>query len=102
METANNEIMVIVHYNVVNGGDKRGNAQASTVIYKMEDMNTATELFYACTMVDASRNLLVFRALRKQKGEWRKVYDTVNLDNVTYIEWPEEVVVHDVAGPSDC
>ena len=100
METANNDIMVIVHYNVVNGGDKRGHAQASTVIYKMEDIEKAKELFYSSTTVDASRNLIVVRALRKQKGEWRKVYDTINLDNVTYIEWPEEVVL-DVAESSD-
>lgn len=91
METANNDIMVIVHYNVVNGGDKRGHAQASTVIYKMEDIEKAKELFYASTMVDASRNLVVVRALRKQKGEWRKVYDTINLGNVTYIEWPDNM-----------
>ena len=44
METANTDIMVIVHYNVVNGGDKRGHALASTVIYKMEDIKESNEL----------------------------------------------------------
>ena len=93
MEIANTDIRVIVHYNVVNGGDKQGHAQASTVIYKMKDEKAAKLLYdYIRNMDDGIHNLVYIDAYRKQRGEWRNVLDTVNINNVTYIEWPKDVL----------
>ena len=91
MEIANTDIRVIVHYNVVNGGDKQGHAQASTVIYKMKD-EEATAAIYDYIRKGGDHNLVYIDAYRKQRGEWRNVLDTVNINNVTYIEWPKDVL----------
>lgn len=89
MENANKDLLVIVHYNVVNGGDKRGNMQASTIIYKMTE-DEAKE-FFNLVVDDRNPGLILVCAHRKQKGEWKIVHDVVNMGNVTYIEWPEEI-----------
>ena len=93
MEIANTvDIRVIVHYNVVNGGDKQGHAQASTVIYKMKDEEATAALYDYIRNMGGDQFLVHIDAYRKQRGEWRNVLDTVNIDNVTYIEWPKDVI----------
>lgn len=78
---------VIFHYNVVNGGDKKGYPQGSTVIYRMGNK----EIFDLANYIweeKGDMSFILLTAERRRSGDWVEFTDLINLGNVTYIEWP--------------